>query len=149
MSSSTYSAELYPDAVLRWLVLFSGSIFGAAGIALILTLPLHWLLLVAGSVGWLTLFVSELVGMSRGFVRCCRLRMTPDGEILLLDPEGNWHAARLLPGSVLLRRVGWIRLKIEQGQQCAEPVRGSCRESEDWRRLHVIWRHIGATPRSC
>ncbi len=28
-------------------------------------------------------------------------------------------------------------------------LRGECRRSLNWRRLHVIWRHIGATPRSC
>jgi hypothetical protein len=84
--------------------------------------------------------------MVRGHALCRRLRMSAGGELLLLDPLGNWHTARLLPGSVLLRRIGWIRLETGIGQRCAELVRGSCRESDDWRRLQVIWRHIGATP---
>jgi len=61
-----------------------------------------------------------------------------------LDADGNWHPARLLPGSMLLRRVGWIRWDDGCGRQYAELLRGRSRESDDWRRLQVIWRHIGA-----
>ncbi len=149
MSSITYSAELRPDAVLRRIVLLSGSIFGVAGVVLILTLPLPAAALISGSGAWLVSCVWELVKTRRGYVLCRRLRVSANGDILQLDPDGVWHAARLLSGSVLLSRIGWIRLENTRGQKYAELVRGECRESDDWRRLQVIWRHIGATPRSC
>jgi len=145
MSSGTYSAELRPDAMLRRLVLVSGGVLGASGVALILVMPFNAMVLIAGSAAWLAYSGWELVGVSRGYARCRRLRVTAGGEMKLLDAEGNWRAARLLPCSVLLRRVGWIRGEDSEGRQYAEPVRGSCRESDDWRRLQVIWRHIGAT----
>lgn len=146
MSSSTYSADLHPDPALRRIVLLSGAAFCAVGVSVTLAMPLHPAVLIVGSAGWLALCAWELIKMCRGHALCRRLRMSVGGELLLLDPLGIWHTARLLPGSVLLRRVGWIRLETGIGRRCAEPVRGSCRESDDWRRLQVIWRHIGATP---
>ena len=146
MSSIKYSAELCPDALLRRVVLVSGMVFAVLGVVLILTLPLHAAALIAGSVGWLLLCARELVVVGQGFSYCCRLRIAVDGDILLLDPDGVWQPARLLSGSAVLRRVGWILFETSEGRQFAELVRGRCRESDDWRRLQVIWRHIGGTP---
>ena len=146
MSSSTYSADLCPDPGLRRIVLLSGAGACAIGVSLILAMPLHPVVLIAGSGSWLAFCARELNVMRRDHAFCRRLRMSAGGEMSLLDPLGNWHSAGLLPGSVLLRRLGWIRLETGKGHRFAEPVRGSCRESDDWRRLQVIWRHIGATP---
>ena len=146
MSSSKYSAELCPDVLLRRVVLVSGMGFTVLGVALILTLPLHLAALIAGSVGWLLFCARELVIAGRGFSYCRRLRIAEGGDILLLDPDGVWKAARLLSGSAVLRRVGWILFETSEGRRYAELVRGRCRESDDWRRLQVIWRHIGGTP---
>jgi len=146
MSSIKYSAELRPDALLRRVVLVSGMVFAVLGVVLILTLPLHAAALIAGSVGWLLLCARELVVAGQGFSYCCRLRIAVDGDILLLDPDGVWQPARLLSGSAVLRRVGWILFETSEGRQFAELVRGRCRQSDDWRRLQVIWRHIGGAP---
>jgi len=146
VSSSTYSAELHPEVALRRTVLLFGIGLYAVGVILILTTPLHPAAKILGSSGWLFLSLREFWSLSRGFARCRRLRVTVGGGLLLLDAGGNWQAAQLLPGSVVLRQVAWIRCKTEQGHRCAELARGNCRESEDWRRLQVIWRHIGGTP---
>lgn len=143
MSSNVFAAELQPDPVLRRAVLISGAALALAGILLVASMPLHPLLLLAGSAGWLFLCCREIVLLARGFSRCRRLRITPEGGILLLDTAGEWHPARLLPGSVMLRRAGWVLLQTADGRRLAEPIRGTCRESHDWRRLQVIWRHIG------
>ncbi|MCP4300633.1 MAG: hypothetical protein GY783_08615 [Gammaproteobacteria bacterium] len=145
MSSNTYFADLHPDNLLRGLVLLSGTFLGAVGIALIFALPLHRAAASIGCCAWLVWCGWELLRIGRGYALCCRLRVSADGEVLLLDQDANWQAARLLPGSVLLRRIGWIRVETGLGQHSAELIRGSCREGVDWRRLQVIWRHIGAT----
>ena len=144
MSSNRYSAELHPDAVLRRVVLLSGVGLCFAGVAIILALPLHTVLSIGCSGAWLALCAGELVNIRRGYALCCSLRVTPGGGVLLLDSLGNWQTARLLSGSVLLRRIGWFRLETGSGRRCAELLRGSCRKSDDWRRLQVIWRHVGA-----
>jgi hypothetical protein len=145
MSSSKYVAELHPDALLRRLVLLSGASLAALGAALIFTLPLHRAVLFGASVGWLLLCAREVVNASRGFSHCVRLRISAGGEILMLDPDGVWQRARLLSGSVVLRRVGWILFEANDGRRFAELLRGRCRENDEWRRLQVIWRHIGGT----
>jgi hypothetical protein len=145
VSSNRYFADLRPDNLLRRFVLCSGAILGAVGVALIFALPLHGAASFIGSCTWLAWCAWELLRISRGYALCCRLRVSADGKVLLLDPHGDWQAARLLPGCVLLRRIAWIRLQTGSGHRFAVLIRGSCRESVDWRRLQVIWRHIGAT----
>ena len=131
---------------MRRTVLLVGIVLYAVGVVLILTMPLHPVAKLLGSGGWLFLCLREFLRLRRGFARCRRLRVMVGGGLLLLDADGNWQAARLLPGCVVLRQVAWIRCETEQGHHCAELVRGNCRDNEDWRRLQVIWPHIGGTP---
>lgn len=130
--------------MLRRSVLWSGALFAVAGVALIFSTRLPAALLIAASVAWLLFSGWELRRIRHGHACCRRLRLSAGGEMRWLDAGGNWHPAELLPGSVLLRRLGWIRWDDGHGGQYAELVRGRCRESDDWRRLQVIWRHIGA-----
>lgn len=146
MSSSTFSAELQPDCTLRWIVLLSGAGLAGIGILLIVTLPLHAAAIVTAAGTWLALCAQELVRIRRGFALCRRMRIAPGGSMLLLQADGQWRTARLLAGSVLLRRAGWLLFETQDGHRCAELLQGRCRESDDWRRLQVIWRHVGATP---
>ena len=143
MSSSKYFADLPPDAGLRRLVELSGIVFATLGTLLLLTLPLHPGATIPGAVAWLSFFSWEFILLRRGFVSCHRIRVMADGGIRLLGADGSWRTARLATGTVVLRRYAWIRCRTEPGQYCAELVRGNCRESEDWRRLQVIWRLIG------
>ena len=144
MSSTAYSAEIRPDERLRRIVLLSGVVLGVTGVAVILTMPMHPLVLLAACGGWLGFSYSELARLRRGYSRCYRLRFAASGDLWLLGAEGTWQPARLLPGSLLLRRVGWIVLRSAGSGRFAEPIRGHCRKDSDWRRLQVIWRHIGA-----
>ena len=145
MSYSKFSAELRPDVVLRRLVLISGVVLGAMGALMIVAMSLPAAALVAGSAVWLAVCAREIRTLRRGFAHCRALRFKSDGTLWLLDADGAWRAARLAPGSIVLRRLAWIRCVTSQGCQCAELLRGNCRQSEDWRRLQVIWRHVGGT----
>jgi hypothetical protein len=122
----------------------SGITLYGSGAVLILRLPLPPMALLLGSVAWLTLSVWELRRFGQITGRCRRLRVAADSGFQLLDANGAWQSGRLLPGSLLLRHFGWIRVAHGGGQVSAQLFRGHCRESEDWRRLQVIWRHIGA-----
>ena len=124
--------------------MLSGITLGGSGAVLILRLPLPWFGLLLGSMIWLMVSVWELRRFSHNAECCRRLRVAADGSVLSLDVNGVWQPGRLLPGSIVLRRVGWIRVMHGGGRKSARLFRGHCRESEDWRRLQVIWRHIGA-----
>ena len=143
MSSSKYFADLPPDPRLRRLVQLSGIVLAMLGVLLVLTLPLRPMATIPSAGAWLSFCVREFILLRRGFALCCRIRIMADGALRVLGPDGNWRVARLASGTVVLRRYAWIRCRIEAGQYCAELVRGNCRQSHDWRRLQVIWRHVG------
>lgn len=144
MSSNTFSAELHPDPWLRLMVITSGRLLAAAGLVIILVLPLEASLRGAGCLIWLAWSWHELRRYHVGYATCCRIQVRVRGDILLLNNDQEWLPASLLSGSVLLQRIGWLYLETGDGRQFAELIRGNCRESDDWRRLQVIWRHIGA-----
>ncbi len=144
MSSTTYSAELRADAWLRLIVISCGRLLAAAGLILILMLPVAAGLRFVGCLIWLAWSWLELRRYHQGYATYRRIRIRVGADLQLLNGEHEWVAARLLTGSVLLQRIGWLYLETADGRRFAELVRGDCRESDDWRRLQVIWRHIGA-----
>ena len=144
MSSNSYSASLKPDPWLRIVVSTSGRLLIAAGLALILVFAIDVALRAVGCLVWVAVGRFELRRLEQGFDACRSIRIDSSGEIAILNSDGIWAPARLLTGSVLLRKLGWVRLQDHRGQIFLELIRGDARQSQDWRRLQVIWRHIGA-----
>jgi len=144
VSSNSYSASLTPDPWLRIVVLTSGRLLIAAGLALLLILAIDVVLRAAGCLVWVAIGRFELRRLTQGFEACRVIRIDSSGEITILDNDDKWVPATLLTGSVLLRKLGWMRLQDQSGQIFLELIRGDARQSQDWRRLQVIWRHIGA-----
>ncbi len=149
MSSNAYYAELQPDPVLRRLVWWSGACLGGAGVFACAYLPLPAAARVAAALAWGAGSLRELTHLRRAWAGCLALRVRADGAAAVRGIDGAWQPAALLDGGILLRRAGWLRLRAGPGRVWAEPVRGACRNSHDWRRLQVIWRHVGAADRSC
>ncbi len=116
----------------------------AAGAVLILAMPLALLPRLAAAGLWLVIGGYDIVRQRRAYRRYRGVRLDCDGRLELKNQGGDWLHARLLPGSLLLRHLGWIRIRDERGSVFAEPVRGHCRDSREWRRLQVLWRHVGA-----
>lgn len=144
MSSATYFASLRPDPWLRIVVLTSARLLIAAGLVMILTVDANAVLRGAGGLAWLGLGCFELRRAERGFHYCRALRVRPGGEIMLQNPDLEWEPATLQSGSVVIGQFAWLRVQTGDGRQCAELLRGDARANPDWRRLTVIWRHIGA-----
>ena len=145
MSSNAYVAELQPAPGLRRVVLLSGSALCLIGLLLISGMPVHLAVMIPGMLAWLSFAVWEIARLARGYDDCIRLRFGIDGYLRYLDHDGRWREGRLLRGSVVLSRLAWIRFETVGGNCVSELLRGDCRASHDWRRLQVIWRHIGAT----
>ena len=144
MPSNAYSAHLNPDPWLRIIVLSSGRLLLAIGLGVILSLELPVAARVVGSLLWLALGKVELVRLQRGFDACAAMRVHADGRIEVLDGTDQWRPCELLSGSMVLRNLAWIRLQSSSGSVLAELYCGNVRDSQDWRRLQVIWRRIGA-----
>jgi len=149
VSSSAFSAEFAAEPLLRRWVLFSGLLLNAAALVVIFLLPVHAFVTAGSAILCVAYGVHEQIRLRRAYRRCARLRIDCDGNLRVFDRQGDWQAGTLLAGSVLLRRAGWIRIRTDDGHVFAELVRGHCRHSADWRRLQVIWRHVGAVPVNC
>lgn len=149
VSSRSYSACLTPDPWLRIVVLTSGRLLWAAGVVVVLLLPLPAAVRITGVVCWCGFVHREIGGLQRGF-RCCRmLRLHADGSLTVATNNDDWVAATLESGSVVIANFAWLRFVSDTGMHYQELLYGDARRSNEWRRLQVIWRHVGAAERSC
>ncbi|NCF52222.1 hypothetical protein GWP57_11480 [Gammaproteobacteria bacterium] len=143
MSSDTYSTELTPEPSLRRLVLASGSIAALIGIGVIISIPVHWALRLAATGAWIFASVRELVIIYHGHRRYRRIRLYSPGQISLQTTAGDWQAAELISGSIVLPGVAWLRMRTHDGRRHGELLIGKVRGDDAWRRFQVIWRHLG------
>jgi hypothetical protein len=142
-ASTSYFAEIRPDPRLRRLVLLTGGLSFMGGLALLplvaVSGPLKGLL----AISWVALCGFEGRALWRGYAGCRALRIAAGGHVERQAPDGSWQAARLCAGSVVLARVAWLRIAGPGERPFAELVGARSHPSEEWRRLQVIWRHIG------
>ncbi len=144
MSSITYLAELAPDPQSRRIVLGSGFVLLAGGIAAAMLLPLGLAGKLSVVVVWCLAGGRELLHIASGNKACCQLRLDASGDLTICSADGQSRVATLAPGSVVTSRVAWIRFTTADGRRHAELLRSKTAENHDWRRLQVIWRHLGA-----
>ena len=144
MLSSTFSTELEPEPRLRWLVLGSASTMLLVGLLIVYRLSVGpgIRFVVAGA--WASIGLLELRRLVLGYRSCRRVRIYADGSAETADATGTWHSARFQPGSVVLDRFAWLRIDAGRGRRFAELLVGNSRKNNEWRRLQVIWRHLGA-----
>jgi hypothetical protein len=145
VSSTIFSAELHPDPRLRQVVLGSGLLLGAIGLPLIASLGIALSVRSVLAAVWLIVFARQWLRFRHAYIRNGILRLDSDGEISCRRSPGNWEPLVLLPGSVVTSGWAWLRLSEAHGPDYAELLRGDIRQSHDWRRFQVIWRHIGAS----
>jgi hypothetical protein len=92
---------------------------------------------------WLAMTGVELRDIAAGYKRFTKIRIDDGGVVALQDAGGSWVPARLLHGSIVLPRLAWLRLRAANGCRYGELLRCDPRQSEAWRRLQVLWRHLG------
>jgi hypothetical protein len=131
---------------LRIGVLTSGRLLVAVGLVLVLTFELNVAMRAVICLVWIAGGRHELVQIERGFESLTAIRLSSVGEIAVLSKDQEWLPVTLQTGSVVLRNIAWLRLRAANGDNFVELLRGDARQSQDWRRLQVIWRHIGASP---
>lgn len=111
------------------------------GFMLIVFMPLApvWRILLAA--GWVGESLRELRGLVHGARRLSRIRLDADGNIAGLGPDGRREDLVLLSGSMVLSRLGWLRLRFPDGSRYGELLRGDPARDLEWQRLQLIWRH--------
>ncbi|MDX1481905.1 MAG: hypothetical protein R3315_09530 [Woeseiaceae bacterium] len=143
-SSATYATELVPDPRLRIVVIVVAAAALGGGLLVIVTLPVAPGWRAGFGAAWCAVSAVRLAQLLRGFARCARLRLAADGSLAVIGAGGPPAQARLLPGSVVLSTCAWLRIGFDDGSASVELLAGNARGDHAWRRLQVIWRHLGA-----
>ena len=113
------------------------------GFVPILSLPIDIFLCAAAASVWCAVVSAQLGVISSAHKRFTRIRISCGGECELRNKDGEWEAAIIAGGCVVWSQLAWLRLQLPSGRCHLELVSGDVRESEQWRRLQVIWRHLG------
>jgi hypothetical protein len=114
------------------------------GLLALMLMPVDIIWRVASSTPWLFFCGHELRVIRTAYLRYTSIRIDANGGVRLETCDGEFEVADLLSGSVLLDHYAWLRFKTQKGAVFGELLRGNSRENQQWRRLQVIWRHIGA-----
>ncbi len=141
-SSTVFVAGIRSSQTLRTLVVASGWLLLLAGLVCVMALPMPLHQSVAAGIGWLLPVAWQLRRLRCAYMKYRYIHVFHDGRASLVSARGTAVAARILPGSMLLRSIGWLRLESVDGTRSSELVYGNCRKNKGWRRLHVIWRHL-------
>ena len=144
MLSIEFSTELSPESRLRRLVVGSGVVLLALGLLVIAVMSTPPGIRVLIAIVWLVPTSRQLLRMLRHYAVVQRIRVYPDGSARIATADGAWQPASLGSGSVVLERVAWLRLDTGDGPAVGELLTGNSRKNKDWRRLQVIWRHLGS-----
>jgi hypothetical protein len=131
---------------LRRLVLGSGLLLSVIAIPVISTLGLTVMVRAVLAAAWLSVFARQWWFLRRAYAQNGILRVDAKGRVQCQCSAGEWAPLEILPGSIVTNDWAWLRLGQADGPDYAELLRGDARQSQDWRRFQVIWRHVGATP---
>jgi hypothetical protein len=116
----------------------------AIGTGVCLAMPLAWEWCLAASCLWVFISAAELRVIAQGNKQYRGFRIDATGTAALLTQDGDWLPATLLAGSIVLPSLAWLRFKDHEGRHRSELIACNCPENKAWRRLQVIWRHLGA-----
>ena len=114
------------------------------GIIAVVSLPFAAGWRALGAALWALACCYELRARARAHRDCRLLRIEQDGNILVTMTDGCCVPATLRAGSVVLASFAWLRFTAENGRRHVELFRRESPGNKDWRRLQVIWRHLGA-----
>ncbi len=122
------------------------------GFALVLHLPLHGGLraLIVGL--WVVQSAREIQRWTDGAARVARIQVSQSGDVRVTGRDGRVAPGELLRGTLVTRRMAWIRIRFADGRKYGELLRGNAVIDKQWHRFQLIWQQtrqiIGRSERS-
>ena len=139
MSSPVFAIRIHADPRLRQLVQLTGLLFCAAGCAAIGCMDLSW--------SWRTVCIAAWIGdcgrtlyrHQRAARRVAVIRIDAEGGISGRAADGTAVRLRLMTGSVVLSKIAWLRLRLDDGSEFAQLLAARRIQIEAWHGLQLIW----------
>jgi len=144
LSSNIYSARLSADEWSRSVVKGSAIVLFVVAALLIVNMPLAIPARIAVGLCWGVIAYAQMRRHALGYRSYRDIQVLAGGELRLQNMQLEWVSGELRSGSVLWRRIGWLCIDTQDGGRFAELIVGRRQSAREWRRLQVIWRHIGA-----
>jgi hypothetical protein len=116
----------------------------AAGVAAVAALPAQPELRLVGALLWAAMGGRDLWLVAARNMRFTSYRIDSQGIVQIRAADGCCITATLCSGSIVLRRAAWLRIRVGNARPHCELIRRDAAENKHWRRLQVIWRHLGA-----
>jgi hypothetical protein len=122
-------------------VLLCGCLAAITGTLIILYMPLAWLLRILLAAVFIGESFRELRKLARGAARLRQLWLDAEGNVAGLCADGRCEPLTLLSGSIVLKRLAWLRVRFADGSEHGELFQGDPATDPEWQRLQLIWRH--------
>jgi hypothetical protein len=140
VSSTEFAVELTADPRCRHVVFASGLLLAVIGTILLAATPLDPLARIFLLVIWLGDCGWTLRRLHQGWHMLDRVRLSTSGAVQVRYGDRPPVAVALLTGTVVTRRVAWLRFARTGGPPRAELFLASGSERLVWQRFQLIWR---------
>ena len=109
------------------------------GFALVLHLPLHGGLRALIAALWVVQSACEIQRWTDGAARVARIQVCQSGDVRVTGRDGRAAPVELLRGTLVTRRMAWIRIRFADGRKYGELLRGNAVIDKQWHRFQLIW----------
>ncbi len=125
-------------------MLGSGLAFALLGAGVLATLPLPIGVRLPFAAAWLLCSIASSARLMKRYRGISGYRIYADGSAEIVRADGRRAIGRLVPGTFLLPRLAWLRVRVAGDGAVGELIAGDSRTSQQWRRFQVICRHLSA-----
>ncbi len=140
MSSREFEVALEPDRRLRCLLSMTAVLAWSCGLWLTAGLDISLPWRVSGGLLWTADVGYGMWRLVRGQQRLERIVVSSGGTLAAVSSDGSRDSLVLLTGSVVYRRIAWLRFRYSDGRQHAELLMGNPARDHGWHGLQLIWR---------
>ena len=145
MSSTVFGVVLRTEQTGRKIVCLSGIGLMLTGMVLILSLPFSTSWRIVLLLIWLTDCSLTFSRLAIAWRQVTAIRLDIAGSVHTEAPDGSLVQTTLESGSVVCRRVAWLRFRLADGRPHGELLLASGTEALTWHRFQLIWRLCRAT----
>jgi len=119
--------------------MLSAAIAVIGGFALILHMPLSGGFRALFTVLWIVHNTREMQLWSQAAARVVRIQFTQTGDVRVTGRDGLVSPVELLSGTLVTRRMAWIRIGFADGRKYGELLCGNAVIDKQWHRFQLIW----------